>query len=514
MGHPPNLRILSWNILDPGASFLGGVNADWHAAKTRHKPDFISWANADWHAAKNLNVDELVFVENPKSDCIESKKNDDGSWYSEFLSAGDDFTDPSCRLKAIRQNGVWLWKTKWSTSEHQEHAKTHHIPPWESYQCVAYEPEDHVTVAVFEGQYCGHQIPPTEDSMYSQNRMELVNLFLWQCLTSRKKGQNISADIICLQEVPVSFETYFKKDSAAARKLYFSQLNDGILTIVKKKIMKPGQNIRDENKWHDRWSLLDFELSDAYKGLLQTDSLTVINCHAYGGDRAEPYFKQLLKETQWYNTSSYDGLTIMTGDFNMNLQDYSDAPFHSLLLGNKGIEASGILERWGYNPWKLTDVKGNFDLDDMMNDYNKIKRKLKLVNINTGLLDSGAMSDFSSRPQHAGYLLMDYVTNGNDYNFRGLSDHAPLLAEVQLDSEGAQSHVDQASAHSFIYKLFQAYRMDASAPEGRSSSESPRWERRGLSTSRDRDRRGRFRSHSTSSSRPRARSAPQTRRAR
>lgn len=480
--------------MDPSAGFLGGVETSWHEAKKRYKKEFIQWTSS---SNPRIKVDELVFVPNPASDCIVSKQDaKSGSWYPEFLTASDEFTDASCRLLAIKKSGVWIWMYKWTTSEHKAYDEKFVSPS----MCQKFDQE--VEVAVFEGQYCGHQISPTDNSKYSETRMELVKLFLWQCLASREKGQNISADIICLQEVPMSLFTYFKEHEDNM-KLYCSEYRDGVITLVKKEIVHSWDEAIQTNHWYPRTSFVAFELSENYRDRLGTKWLTVINCHASGGDAAAPYFEGLLEQTQQYHSQYPTQLTIMTGDFNMNLdQDVKEnGVFSSLLLGNKGIEASAVLQTNRANEWELTDVEGVLSPEKVENDQAKIS-KLQLVNFSSDLLHEGAMKNFSTRQQHDEYFLMDYDTNGDVFNFRSLSDHAPLLAEVRLKSRYRKDPpIKYASERSLIYKLFQTYRMDASShlsedetemmdsspsPKGSSSSGSPR------STSISRDKRGRY----------------------
>jgi uncharacterized protein YkuJ len=500
---PRNLRILSWNVLDPDSGFLGVIRESWKRAAKEHKQSFLTW----W-AGWSVRPEELVFVPNPSSDCLKSMKdtfrNRDEAWYPSFQTAGPCVEGP-CKLLAYKSKGEW-----------------YHVRKRDEQEAYAFKDKDKVDVAVFEGSYCGFQIPPSAGSEYSKLRMELVKLFIWQCLAGRDKGLNIHADIVCLQEAPEELSTYFGQQ----QKLFCSNCVGGVLTIVKKKIMEDSNDVIEKDGWSFwRDSLVAFRLNEEYQQTVGCKWLSIINSHGPGsndGEAGANYVRTLFTEAKEYGRKFPGQLTILTGDYNVTLNEYFDEGgnwreehMSSLLLGNKGIEACAVMKApKAPFSWVLKDVRDELDEDKFAEEADKIiirkklfKKLFELKGELSHLLDEADLKNFSSETDVSDFLkkvqkvqkvqpestpgeqlfLMDYVTGKEEYNFRDISDHAPLLAEIQIAPRKSDDDVSfeeaWAGSESLAYRLFKFYRMvpptAGAEEEGRQRSQSSSVRRRG-----------------------------------
>ena len=442
-------RILSWNVLSPDAGFLYTIPQKDDSAKQKHLTDFMQWLGS---VQRYLPAeDQLRFVENPTSECLRSEESDKG-WESKWVT-GSHLTQSdldNCTLYAVK-----TWSDGWLMQ--------YRTPEQYCKPC-----SQDVEVAVFLGPHCKYASVPSAESIYSTTRMDLVKTFILTALaesTDPNCHLNLKADIICLQEVPAELYDFLLK--ALGTKVYISFFEvRGLLTLVKKKLMAPNQDPYSTWFHNLRYaSLVAFELSEPYQTHMDSKWLSVVNYHGFGGSEgSRESWKELAEGIQAY---SFEGCSVVAGDFNLNIPRDTYGwhfSFSSLLQGPKNIDYIGLFGK-DRTKWRLSDVKGVLRSKKCIQ---QLKRKIfPILESNSILLDTRRIRGFVAEDVYPDHVLDDSETKDDissaEFNWRALSDHGPILAEIALEDPGKRSkewaYWTTTDSNSTIYHLFRFFRM-------------------------------------------------------
>lgn len=446
-------RILSWNILDPDAGFLYTVSPEDESAKLTYLNDFMKFLTSI--GVRLPSEDELRFVAKPVSGCLRAERSDNGwepKWVTTSHLTQSDLDD--CTLYAIKtRSDGWLMQDR--TLEQD---------------CRRFDSGD-IEVAVFLGAYCKHATNPSAKSRYSKTRMDLIQTFILTALAESKKPNcrlNLNADILCLQEVPVELHKFLQEALEGKVYIYFS-VDRSLLTLVKKDLMDLQGKVHSGN-FHKlkAASIVAFKLSEPYQELMDCEWMTVVNYHGLGGASSIESWETLAEGIQCYG---FAGCSVVAGDFNLNIpRDVYGwhLSFSSLLQGPKPIDYIGLFGK-DRTKWRLSDVQGDLHTKKCIQ---LLRRKIiPMLETNSRLLDTRQLKDFAAEDIYPGHVLepsavRDDVSSA-EFNWRALSDHGPILAEITLQDSRERSqewaHWTKTDSNSTIYHLFRFFRM--SLPE-------------------------------------------------
>lgn len=454
------IRILSWNLLHPGSNFLYNVPQKDDSAKQKHLDDFKRWFLRTPRHRDFPDTNDLRFVENPRYNCIQGKYRR-GGWEPSWLEKG--------QLSRSDIKGCSLYATKSSTGWR--------LQEWTHEKDCMPSGED-VQVAVFRGPNCSYATSVSSESEYSKNRMDLVKTFLLLALSDSKDPNcqlNLHADILCLQEVPEDLHTFLRDTLKGKVHTYFHGERN-LLTLVKTQIMDPEGMHEGYFNRMDTASIVAFKLTEEYQQLLTCEWMTVLNYHGKGGDSSEITWETLRSGMEAYG---HEGCSVVAGDFNLNIpQDlYSwHLSFSSLMQGPKSIDYMGLFGK-DRTKWRLSDVQGDLSPRKCIS---QVRRKIvPLLEANATLLDDRTIAGFVTENKYPNHVLWESETkddaSSSEFNWRALSDHGPLLAEILLLQDSRErskswAHWTRTDWGSTIYKLFLFFRMSQPTSPEQSTS--------------------------------------------